>query len=145
MLHRAGLSGEMEPTMKCSHIPCAAWLLAVASCGLLPMAQAADDATARQLARDGGCGTCHTIEHTEKGPNGLKPIGPAWRDVAARYRGQADALDTLTHTVRDGSSPYASHWKGKVSGLAMPPNAMVLDEVQTRELVRWILALKPAS
>jgi len=111
----------------------------------LPAAHAADDATAQKLARDGGCGTCHTVDHRDKGPNGLKPIGPAWRDVADRYRGQAGAADALTGIVRSGSNPYASHWKGKVSGLAMPPNAMVLDEAQTRELVGWILALKPAK
>lgn len=111
----------------------------------LPAAQAADDAAAQKLARDGGCGTCHTVDHMDKGPNGLKPIGPAWRDVADRYRGQAGALDALTHTVRDGSNPYASHWKGKVSGIAMPPNAVVLNEAQTRELVGWILALKPSK
>lgn len=104
----------------------------------------ADDAAALKLAGDGGCRTCHAIDNGQPGPDGLKPIGPAWREVAARYRGQADAEAQLTRTVLAGSNPYDSHWKGKVSGLAMPPNAVVLKEPQARELVRWILALKPA-
>lgn len=41
----------------------------------------------------------------------------------------------------NGSNPYASHWKGKVSGLAMPPNAVAVTQAQAHELVRWILAL----
>ena len=61
----------------------------------------------------------------------------------AMDRGVSGAADELTRIVRAGSNPYASHWKGKVSGIAMPPNAVVLNEAQTRELVGWILALKP--
>ncbi|MDE2454564.1 MAG: cytochrome C552, partial [Burkholderiales bacterium] len=66
-------------------------------------------------------------------------------DVAAKYRGQADAVNTLTLTVMRGSNPYESHWKGKVSGLAMPPNAVAITEPDARKLVSWILALEPAK
>ena len=41
-----------------------------------------------------------------------------------------------------GSNPYESHWKGKVSGLAMPPNAVAIKEAEAKQLVRWILALQ---
>ena len=60
-----------------------------------------------------------------KGPDGLAPVGPPWSAVAAKYKGVHGAEKQLTHTVMTGSNPYASHWKGKVSGLAMPPNAVV--------------------
>ena len=40
-----------------------------------------------------------------------------------------------------GSNPYDSHWKGKASGLAMPPNAVAIKEADARDLVKWILAL----
>jgi len=40
-----------------------------------------------------------------------------------------------------GSNPYASHWKGKVSGLAMPPNEVAISEGDARKLVGWILTL----
>lgn len=105
-------------------------------------ALAASDADMLQLASKSGCMTCHHIEPGAKGPDGLAPIGPAWRDVATKYRGDSQALAQLTATVQAGSNPYASHWKGKVSGLAMPPNQVAISEADTRQLVQWILALK---
>lgn len=104
------------------------------------LAAPADDAML-QLAATSGCVACHQVEAGGKGPDGLPPIGPAWRDVAGRYRGQSAALDQLTTTVMRGSNPYDSHWKGKASGLAMPPNAVAIREADARQLVGWILAL----
>jgi len=106
-------------------------------------AHAADDPMLT-LASRSGCMTCHHVDPGAKGPDGMAPIGPAWRDVAAKYAGQSGAADTLTRTVLAGSNPYASHWKGKVSGLAMPPNAVAISEADARKLVGWILALPPA-
>ncbi len=98
-----------------------------------------------KLARGSGCMTCHHIEPGAKGPDGLAPIGPAWKDVAAKYKGVKTAEADLTKTVLAGSNPYESHWKGKVSGLAMPPNKVVLTEAEARRLVKWILALPPGK
>lgn len=107
-------------------------------------APAADDGAMLKLATGSGCMTCHHVDPGAKGPDGLAPIGPAWRDVAARYRGVAGAQDQLTHTVMTGSNPYSSHWKGKVSGLAMPPNEVAITEADARLLVGWILRLDAA-
>lgn len=93
------------------------------------------------LAHQSGCVTCHAISGAGKGPNGLKPIGPAWQDVARKYGRDPDAKAALVTTVLHGSSPYQSHWKGEVSGVAMPPNSVVLNEAQANELVDWILHL----
>ncbi len=93
------------------------------------------------LAHQSGCVTCHAISGAGKGPNGLKPIGPAWQDVAKKYGSDPDAKAALVTTVLNGSSPYQSHWKGEVSGFAMPPNSVVLNEEQADELVGWILHL----
>lgn len=93
------------------------------------------------LAAKSGCLSCHHVDPGAKGPDGLPPVGPPWRDVAQQYRGHTDALENLTRTVMKGSNPYESHWKGKASGLAMPPNAVAIQEADARELVRWILAL----
>ncbi|MEZ5704215.1 MAG: c-type cytochrome [Burkholderiaceae bacterium] len=101
----------------------------------------ANDKAMLQLASNSGCMTCHHIEPGAKGPNGMAPIGPAWRDVAIRYKGQPDALKQLTATVLAGSSPYASHWQGKVSGLAMPPNQVAISQADAEKLVAWILTL----
>lgn len=100
---------------------------------------------AMDLARSSGCLACHHIDPGAKGPEGLPPVGPAWRDVAQKYKGRSGALDELTRTVMKGSNPYDSHWKGKASGLAMPPNAVAIKEPDARELVRWILALEKKS
>jgi cytochrome c len=62
--------------------------------------------------------------------------------VAVKYKGDAGAEARLTQTVLKGSNPYESHWKGKASGLAMPPNAVAIKEVDAQRLVRWILQLK---
>ena len=93
------------------------------------------------LATKSGCMTCHHIEPGAKGPEGLAPIGPAWKDVAAKYKGDKKAQATLTQIVLKGSNPYESHWKGKASGLAMPPNAVAIQEKDARDLVGWILGL----
>ena len=103
-------------------------------------AAAADDAMLK-LASHSGCMACHHVEAGAKGPDGLPPVGPAWREVAAKYRGQKDAEGNLTATVLKGSNPYDSHWKGKASGLAMPPNKVAISEGDAKKLVHWILAL----
>lgn len=108
------------------------------------LAANADDAMLK-LATNSGCMTCHHIEPGAKGPDGLPPIGPAWKDVSAKYKGQAGAQKQLTATVLAGSNPYESHWKGKVSGLAMPPNKVAINEADASKLVKWILALDSAK
>lgn len=104
-------------------------------------ADAAGDEKMKQLAAHAGCFTCHTIEHVDK-TDGSKPIGPAWKDVAAQYRGKPGATDFLTRVVLEGSNPYSSHWKNKVTGIAMPPNAVAINAADSRQLVSWILTLK---
>ena len=116
--------------------------LAVAALAAGHAALAADSNDAMlKLASASGCLTCHSIEPGGKGPNGMAPIGPAWKDVAAKYSGQKDAVKQLTATVLAGSNPYESHWKGKVSGLAMPPNKVAITEANAGQLVQWILSL----
>jgi len=105
------------------------------------LADPAKDEAMTKLATHSGCLTCHHVEPGAKGPDGLAPIGPAWRDVAARYKGQKDAQAMLVQRVMTGSNPYDSHWKGKVSGLAMPPNAVAIKEPEAKKLVAWILSM----
>ena len=117
--------------------------LALGGLAGLPAWALDDDAAMVKLATSSGCLTCHHIDPGASGPDGLPPIGPAWRDVAEKYRGKRGALDQLTNTVMAGSNPYASHWKGKISGLAMPPNAVAITPADANRLVRWILSLAP--
>jgi len=106
-------------------------------------ASAAVDDDMKSLAIKSGCLTCHSIESGAPGPNGMAPIGPAWQDVAKMYQGKPGADVFLTRVVLEGSNPYGSHWKDKVSGLAMPPNKVAIKEVDAKKLVKWILTLAP--
>ena len=118
-----------------------ATLACLAAAPLAANAGTHDDAMVA-LANKSGCLICHHVEPGAKGPDGLPPIGPAWRDVAAKYKGIKSAQATLTGIVMKGSNPYDSHWKGQASGLAMPPNAVAIKEADAKRLVGWILALE---
>jgi cytochrome c len=111
------------------------------SCTLTAAPTAADNPAMVALARQSGCLTCHSIAAPEPAAGEPKPIGPAWQDVARKYKNQQGAAAKLTGTVMQGSNPYGSHWKGKVTGLAMPPNAVAIKRDQAQKLVRWILSL----
>jgi cytochrome c len=78
------------------------------------------------LAKSKNCMTCHSV--------GSKVIGPAFKDVAAKYAGQKDAEDKLTAKVLKGGS-------GVWGTAVMPANGQV-NEAEARTLVKWVLSLK---
>lgn len=114
-----------------------------------PVAWAAPgDDDALRIATVHGCIACHHTETGTKGLNGAEAIGPAWRDVAARYKSVKGAQQQLTATVLTGSSPasagaspYKNHWEGKVSGPFMPSHRSAIAEADAAQMVAWILAL----
>jgi cytochrome c len=71
--------------------------------------------------------SCHSVDQ--------KLVGPAFRDVAARYRGQPDAEAKLIEKVRRGGS---GTW-----GSVPMPAAPGLAEADAQALVRWILGSAP--
>jgi cytochrome c len=79
-----------------------------------------------ELAKKNACTACHAI--------GKKLVGPAYKDVAAKYRGDAKAEAMLAEKVKKGSV-------GTWGQVPMPPNASVKDE-DVKTLVKWILGLK---
>ncbi len=85
------------------------------------------DAEGRALAQKSGCFTCHMIEK--------KLVGPAWNDVAAKYRGQKDAEAKLVTKVAKGGS-------GVWGTVPMPPNTPRVNENDIKTLVHFILSLK---
>jgi cytochrome c len=105
--------------------------------------QAENDDAMLKLATSSGCMACHSILQAPKRTDGLPPIAPAWRDIAVKYRDDPGAADRLTRVVMTGSKPSSRHWVGKVSAVAMPPNAVVVTEAEARVLVNWILVLVP--
>jgi cytochrome c len=79
-----------------------------------------------ELAKKHGCFACHTVDK--------KMVGPSYKDVAAKYRGDKGAEAKLVDKVKKGG---AGVW-GQVP---MPPNAAAPDP-DIRALVKWILSQK---
>lgn len=127
--------------MKCKNPVRLSLLLGVALASGSVFADAKKDEAARQLATKSGCFICHAIELDAKGPEGLKPVGPPWKAVAARYKGDKNAKKNLTAAIMGGTSVYNRHWKDEASGVAMPPNGVAISEADAKKLVDWILAL----
>ena len=79
-----------------------------------------------ELAKKHACFACHAVDK--------KLVGPSYKDVAAKYRGDASAEATLADKVKKGS-------QGTWGQVPMPPNASVPDG-DVRALVKWILSQK---
>lgn len=81
---------------------------------------------AEALMQKDGCMACHGIDK--------KIVGPAYVDVAAKYKGDAGANAKLAQKVKAGGA-------GVWGQIPMPPNPQVPDD-DIKALVSWILALK---
>jgi cytochrome c len=86
-----------------------------------PAAAADDPAT---LAQTKGCLACHKVD--------MKVVGPAYKEVAAKYKGDAGAVDMLVAKVKAGGV-------GTWGQIPMPPQTLASDE-EIRTLVEWILS-----
>jgi len=69
---------------------------------------------------------CHAIDK--------KLVGPAYKEVAKKYAGDATAEAKLVDKVKKGGV-------GVWGQVPMPPNASVKDE-DVKTLVKWVLSLK---
>jgi cytochrome c len=100
----------------------------IAAAGILGTgtAQAADAKAADELMKKNACIACHAIDK--------KMVGPAYKEVAAKYRGQKDAEPKLVEKVKKGGV-------GVWGQVPMPPNPAVSD-ADAKALVAWILTLK---
>jgi len=97
-------------------------LLAAAMC----LACAAPAFADLALATSKNCMSCHTVER--------KVIGPAFKDVAAKYRGNAGAVDMLANKIMKGGS-------GVWGPVPMPANNQV-NEAEAKKLAAWVLSTK---
>ncbi len=78
------------------------------------------------LAKAKNCMACHAVDK--------KVVGPAYKDVAKKYAGDAKAAAMLTTKVIKGGA-------GVWGPVPMPANAQV-NEAESKKLVAWILAMK---
>ena len=94
----------------------------------------------RHLASARGCTLCHREAPSSRGPDGVTPLAPSWREIAARYAGRGDAEAQLTRIVMEGADPAERHWKDRLDFTRMGGNAPHVSADEARALVRWILA-----
>jgi len=77
------------------------------------------------IAKSHGCFACHNVDR--------KVVGPAFKDVAAKYKGDASAADRLAKKILTGGS-------GNWGSVPMPPNTTV-SPADAAALARWVLGL----
>lgn len=85
---------------------------------------------AMDLAKRSGCFACHDIER--------KVVGPAWRDVATRYRGDPEARARLIKKVHEGGK---GSWSEVTGGVTMPAYSPRVASADIEKLVDFVLSL----
>ncbi len=90
------------------------------------LASAGNALASEELAKKHGCLACHAIDK--------KVIGPSYKEVAAKYKGEKGAEAKLIGKVKDGG-------QGAWGQIPMPPNSSVPD-ADIKTLVKWVLKTK---
>ena len=78
------------------------------------------------LATAKNCMACHALDR--------KLVGPAYKDVAAKYAGDKSAVDKLASKIQKGGS-------GVWGPVPMPANTQVSD-AEAKKLAAWVLTIK---
>jgi cytochrome c len=78
------------------------------------------------LATSKNCMACHAVDK--------KLVGPAYKEVAAKYQNDKSAVDKLAAKIIKGGS-------GVWGAIPMPANAQV-NEAEAKKLAAWVLATK---
>ena len=78
------------------------------------------------LAQSKNCMACHAVYN--------KVVGPAYKDLAAKYKSDKTAVDKLAAKIIKGGS-------GVWGPVPMPANAQV-NEAEAKKLAAWVLATK---
>lgn len=113
------------------------------SSALLAPTAWAQSVDALQRATDAGCLACHAVASGARNAAGLPSVGPAFQDVANRYKSLKGAQQQLTAAVMGGTGAQPHHWQGQLGSVAMPPNRVAISEADAAQVVAWILALEP--
>jgi len=92
-------------------------LIAIAVVASIALAASSAASAQEALAKSAGCMNCHAVD--------TKKVGPAFKDVAAKYKGKADAEATIVTELTTA--------KGHPAVKASP------DDVKS--LVKWVLSL----
>ncbi len=118
----AAASGDAPVAAKAKRKPKAEADVAAADAPTVTPAKAVAGADVQQLLNKNGCLACHGVTN--------KIIGPALRDVAAKYQGRADRAAYLQAKIRSGGA-------GAWSAMPMPPQSQ-LKEADMQAIVQWL-------
>ncbi|MBL0353124.1 MAG: c-type cytochrome [Candidatus Dechloromonas phosphoritropha] len=102
----------------------AVYIAMMAAAGIVMAGQAYADEGA-DLAKAKNCMACHAIDK--------KLVGPAYKDVAAKYKGDPKAQEMLAVKIKAGG-------KGVWGQIPMPPNNVTPEEAS--KLAAWVLSQK---
>jgi cytochrome c551/c552 len=127
MTNQAGANFKEPPKPVAPSAPAAATAPAAAPpVQVAAAAPAAAPANPEQLLQKFGCLACHAVDK--------KVIGPSYKEVAAKYAGDKNALDALAKKVKAGG-------QGVWGQIPMAPNPQVPD-ADLQAMVKYILAQK---
>jgi cytochrome c len=103
-----------------------ALMITIALAGSMLVAGQANADDAKALAQKSGCLACHSVE--------AKILGPAYKDVAAKYKGDKGAEAKLVAKVKAGGS-------GVWGPMPMPANSPQVKDEDIKTIVHWVLSL----
>lgn len=101
--------------------------LPLACLGFTAQAEEIDVVKVNEILKANACLACHTVDN--------KVVGPAYKDVAAKYKDDPANAAVITKHIREGSS-------GVWGPIPMPPQAHVSEE-NVKIVVDWLMAGAP--
>lgn len=101
----------------------------VAAAGLCAPAQAVDADAARKLAQQNNCLKCHSVDKDKD--------GPAYKKVAEKYKGKANAEQRLIEHITSGEK--SKFPDGHEEEHKIVKTSPAKDMAQIKNLVQWIL------
>jgi len=106
-------------------------LLVLPAAAILAMgiSTASNAADMPPLAKKSGCTACHAIDK--------KIVGPAWGDVAKRYKGKGAKADLIAKVKKGGKG----NWTEVTKGVPMPPYSPRVADADIEKLVDFVLGL----
>jgi cytochrome c len=95
----------------------------------MSFAARADVGDGLKVARSNACMGCHAVDR--------KLVGPSFKEIAERYKGDAQAVPKLVKKVKDGGA-------GAWGAIPMPAHPRMSD-ADAKSVVQWVLAGAPSK
>ncbi|MGC8501375.1 MAG: c-type cytochrome, partial [Leptospirillia bacterium] len=97
---------------------------------ILALSSASYATSVKDLINANGCFACHSVD--------TKMVGPSFKMVADKYRGQKGADEMLAKKIIAGGN---GNWNDVTGGVMMPPHpGLSMDQAEA--IAKWVLATK---